>query len=82
MALVIGASGTAFAQTTSPAPSALPTLSSDPAALLSENLKALARDPYNVDALVQAGELGGHDGVAHVVMRSLYASIQVVVKEG
>jgi Flp pilus assembly protein TadD len=28
---------------------------SDPAALLSENLKALARDPYNVDALVQAG---------------------------
>lgn len=55
MALVIGASGTAFAQTTSPAPSALPTLSSDPAALLSENLKALARDPYNVDALVQAG---------------------------
>lgn len=29
---------------------------SDPAALLSENLKALARDPYNVDALIQAGQ--------------------------
>lgn len=30
--------------------------SSDPAYTLSENLKALARDPYNVDALVQAGQ--------------------------
>lgn len=29
--------------------------STDPAAQLSENLKALARDPYNVDALIQAG---------------------------
>lgn len=28
----------------------------DPAAQLSENLKALARDPYNVDALLQAGQ--------------------------
>jgi len=55
MALALGASGVAFAQTTSPASAALPTLTSDPAALLSENLKALARDPYNVDALIQAG---------------------------
>lgn len=37
------------------APSGL-TGSDDPAALLSENLKALARDPYNVDALLQAGQ--------------------------
>lgn len=28
----------------------------DPAAQLSENLKALARDPYNVDALLLAGQ--------------------------
>lgn len=42
-----------LAQLAAPSPS-LPS-ESDPAALLSENLKALARDPYNVDALVQAG---------------------------
>lgn len=35
--------------------SASPIGPSDPAQALSENLKALARDPYNVDALIQAG---------------------------
>ena len=55
MALAFGAASSVFAQTPSVAPTTLPSVSSDPAALLSENLKALARDPYNVDALINAG---------------------------
>lgn len=55
MALAFGAASSVFAQTPSIAPTTLPSVSSDPAALLSENLKALARDPYNVDALINAG---------------------------
>ncbi|MFM7028055.1 MAG: SPOR domain-containing protein [Chakrabartia sp.] len=40
--------------TTAPPPT-LVVGGSGPAALLSENLKALARDPYNVEAILQAG---------------------------
>ena len=55
MALAFGAPSSVFAQTPSVAPTTLPSVSSDPAALLSENLKALARDPYSVGALINAG---------------------------
>lgn len=46
--------GTPLAAQTLSSPGLSPS-SGDPAQTLSENLKALARDPYNVDALVQAG---------------------------
>lgn len=53
IALAIGLAFPLAAQTMAPVGSALP--SAGPAQTLSDNLKALARDPYNVDALVQAG---------------------------
>lgn len=53
IALAIGSASPAAAQTIAPMGSGL--TSADPAQTLSENLKALARDPYNVDALLQAG---------------------------
>ncbi len=53
IALAVGLAFPLAAQTMAPAGGALPP--ADPAQTLSENLKALARDPYNVDALLQAG---------------------------
>ncbi len=53
IALAVGLAFPLAAQTMAPAGSALPP--AGPAETLSENLKALARDPYNVDALLQAG---------------------------
>lgn len=50
LAMALGAPSVAIAQT-----SISPAATSNPAQALSENLKALARDPYNVDALIQAG---------------------------
>lgn len=52
-ALAFGLGFPLAAQIVSPAE--YPVFSADPAQALSENLKALARDPYNVDALIQAG---------------------------
>ncbi|OYU71998.1 MAG: hypothetical protein CFE32_25030, partial [Alphaproteobacteria bacterium PA3] len=53
IALAMGMAFPLAAQINAPMGGALP--SADPAQTLSENLKALARDPYNVDALLQAG---------------------------
>jgi tetratricopeptide (TPR) repeat protein len=53
LAFAFGLASPVTAQTMAPMGRALP--SADPAQTLSENLKALARDPYNVDALLQAG---------------------------
>jgi Flp pilus assembly protein TadD len=53
IALAIGMAFPLAAQINAPMGGALP--ATDPAQTLSENLKALARDPYNVDALLQAG---------------------------
>lgn len=53
VALALGLAFPLAAQTTAPAGGGLSR--TDPAQALSENLKALARDPYNVDALLDAG---------------------------
>lgn len=53
IALAIGLAFPLAAQTMTPSTSGLPPAGS--AQTLSDNLKALARDPYNVDALLEAG---------------------------
>lgn len=53
IALAIGLAFPLGAQTMAPSTSGLPPAGS--AQTLSDNLKALARDPYNVDALLEAG---------------------------
>ena len=53
IALAIGLAFPLAAQTMAPSTSGLPPAGS--AQTLSDNLKALARDPYNVDALLEAG---------------------------
>jgi len=51
--LALGAAAPLTAQTMQPSGAVAP--SGDPAQSLSDSLRALARDPYNVDALLQAG---------------------------
>ncbi|MFM1981305.1 MAG: hypothetical protein RJB22_24 [Pseudomonadota bacterium] len=54
--LLLGTAAALPAQQVSPMSDAsMIAVEDDPAAQLSANLKALARDPYNVDALIQAG---------------------------
>lgn len=57
LSVALASQGPIWAQAPSTAASNGPVLApgEDPAALLAENLKALARDPYNVDALIAAG---------------------------
>lgn len=57
LSVALASQGPIWAQAPSTAASNGPALApgEDPAALLAENLKALARDPYNVDALIAAG---------------------------